>query len=99
MGGTRREGLSDNKSNVVTISGGATSGYSNRECPDATHRAEMVPVGVLCQLKALKGGAELLHHGEGSPRNGVQCDKISSLLVRKEILIPRGPLSTTLLGI
>ena len=81
---TRGNGLPGTKSNVVTSPGGSTSrldeefpcvrrcvGYSNREHPDATHRAEMVPTGVLRKPEAIKSGMELLHDGEGSPRYGI----------------------------
>ena len=84
MGGARIKGMSSIEGNVVTSLGGATSRldeklpcvrrhmrYSNRECPDATHRAEMVPAGVLRQSKVIKGGTELLYDKEGSPRNGI----------------------------
>ena len=94
MGGTRGEGLSSTKSNVVPSSGGSTSRldkkfpcirrcfrHSNRERPDATHRAEMVAAGVLLQPKAIKGGTKLLHGGEGNPRHGIQRNKIPTLLV------------------
>ena len=63
VGGTRGKGPSCTKSNVVTSSGGSTSGldkkfpcvrrrfkHSNWECLDATHLTEVVPTGVLTEL-------------------------------------------------
>ena len=96
------------KSNDVTNVGGSTSrldkkfpcvrqrfGHSNRQCTYATHRTEVVPASVLYKPKNLEGRAKLLHNRKGGSRDGV----VPTLLVRTQVLISCGLVSTNLLGL
>ena len=59
----------------------------------------MVLAGLLRQSEALPGGTKLFDNRKGSLGNDIQCNKVPSLLVGMEILIPRGSFGITVLSL
>ena len=54
---------------------------------------------ILCEPKTLHGGMELFYDGTRGLRNGIQCDKVPTLPIGPEVLIPHRPINLGISGV
>ena len=59
----------------------------------------MVHVGILCKPETLQGETQLFYDGTGGLRNGIQCDKVPTLPIGPEVLIPHQPINLGISGV